>query len=93
MVDSKAAQKPERFSGKDADWASCAYKFTTWLETQQEGAEVVLEWAASQVSDVISRRAVDESVVEPGELEEHARATRDTNKNLHLMFYYPILTF
>ena len=36
MVDSKAVQKPERFSGKDADWASWAYKFTTWVETQQE---------------------------------------------------------
>ena len=55
MVDSKAVQKPERFSGKDADWASWAYKFTTWVETQQEGSEQVLEWAAQQGSDLITQ--------------------------------------
>ena len=83
MVETKAIQKPSQFSGKESDWAAWSYKLVTWLETQQTGAEFVLEWAASRGSDSIGQEVVDQEVAVTGDLEQHENAARELNRSLH----------
>ena len=47
FIDTKAVGKPPQFSGKEAEWAGWAFKFTTWIAGQYEKGDEILEWAAS----------------------------------------------
>ena len=76
MVDSRAVQKPASFSGKESDWAGWAYKFVTWLASQYEHAEEVLDWAAAEGAATITDERINDIV------DEFPRAT-ELNRGLH----------
>ena len=47
FIDSKAAGKPQPFSGKELDWPGWSFKFSTWHSGQFPEGEEIFDWAAS----------------------------------------------
>ena len=56
LIDTKAVQKPQPFSGKEAEWLGWSFKFGTWINGQYQGGQEILDWAAS-----LGETAVDET--------------------------------
>ena len=56
LIDTRAVQKPQSFSGKEADWPGWSFKFGTWISGQYQHGQEVLDWAAS-----LGETAVDET--------------------------------
>ena len=46
LIDTKAVQKPQAFSGKEAEWSGWSFKFGTWINGQYQAGQEVLDWAA-----------------------------------------------
>ena len=46
LIDTKAVQRPQPFSGKEAEWLGWSFTFGTWINGQYQGGQEVLDWAA-----------------------------------------------
>lgn len=64
VIDTKALGRPDGFSGNVLDWQSWAFKFTTWINSQFEGGQALLEWAAGRADEEITQDALDEQARE-----------------------------
>ena len=39
LIDTKAVQKPQAFSGKEAEWPEWSFKFGTWIDIQYQAGQ------------------------------------------------------
>ena len=77
LVDTRAIGRPPNFNGKDAEWATWSFKFSTWMSSQFDQGEAILRWAEDRGGDQITQEVLDTLYLEKPSAEE-------LNRQLHV---------